>query len=354
MAQIDLAAFRVAEAAGLLTCRPHPTLDLVIWNYTPRCQFEGTWNEVTMQARGLVTQLDGTIVARPFHKFFGPEQTEQYVGPLPDEPFEVTEKVDGSLGICFYHQDQWIVATRGSFISEQALHAQTLFDQYIKQRNGMPSPEYTYLYEIVYKANRIVVDYGDIDELVLLAIIHTETGMERHEREYRDSPFRVAKRYSSIRNAAELARLITEHDGQNEEGFVVRYRSGLRVKYKLAEYTRLHYLLTGITSRTIWEYLSTNQPLSLLLEHVPDEFYRWVTKTVERLQEQCRAIKSVAQSIYDHLDQSLGRKEIAALVVQGQYPHIVFALLDHKPYQHMIWKMIKPQAEKPFREDEEG
>jgi hypothetical protein len=40
MATIDLTAFREHEAQGLVICRPHLTHDLLIWNYTTRCQFD--------------------------------------------------------------------------------------------------------------------------------------------------------------------------------------------------------------------------------------------------------------------------------------------------------------------------
>jgi hypothetical protein len=83
---IDLDRFREHERQGLLTCRPHPTGQLLIWNYAPRCQFENIWDEVTMQARGLITtpDTDSTIVARPFINFF---KLEQHQGNLPLEPF---------------------------------------------------------------------------------------------------------------------------------------------------------------------------------------------------------------------------------------------------------------------------
>ena len=98
MALIDLESFREHERQGLITCREHPTGKLLIWNYTTRCQYEHAWDEVTIQARGLITTTDGTIVARSFNKFFN---LDQHQGDLPLEPFTVTAKEDGSLGILF-------------------------------------------------------------------------------------------------------------------------------------------------------------------------------------------------------------------------------------------------------------
>ena len=39
-----------------------------------------------------------------------------------------------------------------------------------------PKPGKTYLFEIIYPENRIVVDYGDYKGLVLIDVIDNETG----------------------------------------------------------------------------------------------------------------------------------------------------------------------------------
>jgi RNA ligase len=55
---------------GLVYKQVHPTLPLTIWNYTEKVQYEGLWDDVTLQTRGLVTDDKGNVVARPFRKFF--------------------------------------------------------------------------------------------------------------------------------------------------------------------------------------------------------------------------------------------------------------------------------------------
>ena len=306
-----------------------------------------------MQARGLVTQLDGTIIARPFRKFFSVEQTEQILGPLPQEPFDVYEKVDGSLGICFFYQGSWYIATRGSFVSEQAIHAQRLFDQEYSSE-GL-NQNHTYLLEIIYPANRIVVDYGNMDDLVLLAAIHTETGEEKMVCDgFFPSPFPTVRYYDGVQDFNQLTNLMAEHEVQNEEGFVLRFTSGLRIKVKLDEYKRLHRLLTGVNARHIWETLSSGEPLDALLDRVPDEFYSWVAKTRDDLLHQFGKIEQAAQVVCKAVAIISNRKDQAQVILKSTYPGICFAMLDGKPYEQMIWKLIKPAAARPFREDEEG
>ena len=115
MAKIDLAKLQPFVDEGYISVRPHPTEDLLIYNYTPKTQLQNKWTEETMMCRGLIVKTDGTVVARPFKKFMN---IEQYEGEIPLEPFTVTEKVDGSLGILFFVGERPSIATRGSFTSE--------------------------------------------------------------------------------------------------------------------------------------------------------------------------------------------------------------------------------------------
>lgn len=352
MSQIDLKAFREREAQKYITCREHPTHDLLIWNYTPRCQFDRMWDEVTLQSRGLITRSDGTIVARPFKKFFN---YDEHQGTFPREPFKVTEKMDGSLGILYFVDEMPSIATRGSFTSPQAERATRILSQ--KYHDFIPSlqqwPYYTLLFEIVYPQNRIVVDYAGMEDLILLTVIHTETGEEHdiHHPVWRKMwPFPLVKHYDGLTDIAAIRAM----EQENAEGFVIRFESGLRVKMKFAEYVRLHRLLTQANARVIWDLLRNNQPFDELLERVPDEYYAWVSNTRNSLLAQFRTIEEESRRIYEQVKGLPTRKEQAALVAATPYAAPTFRMLDNKDYQEIIWKQLRPQAERPFREEHDA
>ena len=128
---------------GLLYKQIHPTLPLTIWNYTEEVQYNNKWDEITLSARGLVTDEFGTIVARPFTKFFNMEEGKH----TPTTDFEVFEKVDGSLGIVFNYKGEWMIATRGSFTSDQAIKGKEMLDKYPVEKLDKNK---TYLFEIIY------------------------------------------------------------------------------------------------------------------------------------------------------------------------------------------------------------
>lgn len=329
-----------------ISVQKHPTADLFIYNYTPKTQYERLWNEWTLSCRGLILDAAGQIVARPFRKFFNLEEHKPDVSalePVPAEPFDVYEKMDGSLGILYWLNDKPYLATRGSFTSEQARRGtQVLHDRYAAVFDRLDRTK-TYLFEIIYPENRIVVDYGGLDDLILLAVIDRVTGRDE------DLPvslgFPVVKRYDGI---TDYQKLLAGAES-NREGFVVKFSSGLRVKIKLAEYVRLHRILTGVSNVAIWEYLAAGQPLDEWLEAVPDEFYAWVKQTKTQLEAQYAQIEADCRTVF----QDLGDRKTNALYYQTQpYPSILFKMLDKQPYDHIIWKYIRPTFQKAFKTDE--
>ncbi len=267
--EIDFDAINREVEAGYISVQRHPVADLRIFNYTQRAQWENHWTPETRACRGLIVDGKNHIVARPFPKFFNLDQVPVIGDTIPAEPFEVFEKLDGSLGILYYEPiGGWQIATRGSFTSDQAKLGQKLFDKII---GGQVNREITLLFEIIHPDNRIVVDYGRRAELVLLAGVLNRSGDEVPYAFLKTMGYPVAKRFDGLNDLA----AITAMQEDNAEGFVIRFQSGYRVKVKFEEYKRLHKLLTGVTPRYIWDILRNGQSLDPLFERTPDEFHTW-------------------------------------------------------------------------------
>lgn len=322
----ELTDLQTMLAGGYIARKQHSAAPLVIYNYTARAQYDNVWNDATLACRGLICDIDGNVVARPFAKFFNLDQ----VATLPNEPFDVYEKLDGSLGILYWLDDKPCIATRGSFDSEQAQWATRWIRENMPQR-GLYR-DCTYLFEIIYLANRIVVDYGSRAELVLLAVIVTSTGAELS---IDDRGFATAKRYEGIDNLAALAQASIT----NFEGYVVHFRSGLRVKVKLGEYVRLHKLITGINEKFVLDSLVNGDDLSQIAEQVPDEFNAWLRTTIADLRARYGDIEGLAQGIMRKTVAG-SRKEYAEVFKVSRLAPILFAMLDGKDYGKLIWRMI--------------
>lgn len=333
---------------GLVIKQDHHSLPLSIYNYSRECQYSKQWDDITLTCRGLVLDNEGNVVAKPFPKFFNYE--EHKTEDIPNESFEVYEKMDGSLGICFYYNDEWHVATRGSFVSDQAIKARGLLNEY----NIVQLLEnYTYLVEIIYPENRIVVDYGEEEKLVLLGIIRTDSGEELdyttmwNESDVSGIP--IVMRYNTFGEGFDkLKREISN----SKEGYVIHFSGGMRMKIKGDEYVRLHRILTNFSTKDIWEILRTGGNMNEFLERVPDEFDVWVKGVVIDLQTRFDTIKTDMEAEFKEL---INKKEFADKIVDNPNRSLLFKRLDSYSPQldEMIWKLLKPQYEKPFKNDKD-
>lgn len=343
---------------GWVERNDHPSLSISIYNYSRKTQYDGKWDEITLQCRGLILDGEGNVVAKSFPKFFNME--EHKPEEIPNEPFEVFEKLDGSLGILFYYGGEWILATKGSFISEQAIRGMEILKRYKYERliKG-----FTYLFEIIYPENRIVCNY-DFEDLILLAVIDNKDGYEmnihdegihldgiRYRNLYANLGFKMVKKYDGINDYNTLKSLISN----DREGYVIRFKNGFRMKIKGEEYVRLHRILTGFSNVDIWEYLKDGKNLNELLDRVPDEFDMWVKETVRDLVVRYENIEKEYTWIFDHslrVENSNDRKVFAEFAKRYNHPSILFSMLDERSYSNYIWKIIKPKYSKPFWQKE--
>lgn len=350
---------------GLLMKQTHPTKDLYIWNYTPRVQYESLWDDITMQCRGLITDSKGDVISKPFGKFFNYEEViDKNLIPWDSEYAHIQDKMDGSLGILFFYDGEWIMSTRGSFTSEQSIRGLEILKSKYDLSKFMK--EVTYLCEIIYPENRIVVNYG-CEKITFLSVTtpigelnwHTARAIfhssDIEEKDIVDS--------TMVTFNQETFDTYKKLNTPNSEGFVVRfYPSNFRMKIKFEDYVRLHRILTNVSSRDIWEYLKEEKPFDELLEKVPDEFNSWVKETVKDFVIRFENIEKEYKWIFDKIrntyfevyQKEFNRAEFAELAKRYNHPSILFNMLDGKSYKNIIWKILYPPYSKPFKKDEEN
>jgi RNA ligase len=371
----DPADLDAAINAGHVTRKMHPDDQLSIYTYAPVCQYGNIWTPVTTQCRGLIVE-DSTsrIVALPFPKIFvtGMHTGLHDFAPAlpPGEPFEVFEKADGSLAIIHFYGGTWRAASKGSFISEQARWAQAVLDRSDLSRLD---PGLTYLAEAIYPSNRIVVDYGQREDLVLLAAFRPADGTEELLSAVAEdwAPIGSAVRawgphddVSGLekRAAASLDMYGNTISGMQEEGYIVRFQSGLRAKIKLSAYLTLHRLYTGTNERTVWEALAAGHELGSLFDRVPDEFRDWVDQIANQLRRQHADLRLRALQAYERATAELAdgydRKAFAQAAQQQprDLQPALFMFHDERgdALHAWAWKQLRPRADVAFKVDEDG
>lgn len=322
-----------------------------IYNYSDAAMYTpGAWdNPAVRQCRGLIVDSDGHVAARPWAKFFNHGQKE--AGDLDlSAPVEVTDKMDGSLGIL--HKDaagRPRVATRGSFASDQAIHAtQVLHDRY--PALDWSEVSITPLVEIIYPGNRIVCDYGDLDDLVLLGGVDPEDGDYYSPQQVRDWIGWTGP-VANVFPFATLAEALAAPPRPGAEGLCVRYLDRPHiVKIKQDDYVRLHRIVTGLSERSVWQHMLDGDPLEELLGPLPDELHDWTREVWHALTEAADYIEADAQEAHERivstLDPQFERRDYAEHAkAHGHLTPYLFTILDGRDPRPAILKTLKPAGD---------
>lgn len=248
---------------------------LHIFCYTRDCSYKYAWDKFTILARGLILDSENKkVIATPFPKFFNVGEVsglDNDYDAIPHEPFDIWEKMDGSLIIIFWYKDSWRTATKFSFMSAQSLWAKDFLQE--KCRREYLIKTHTYMCEAVYPQNRIVINYPKSDLYMLGA--YRSDGTEYHNLELMRVSSNVGmpmpKRYPSqnVKALQELAKSLPA----DHEGFVLRYISGKRFKIKGDEYKRLHALISKITPLAVWNAMKDDEDMVELKKQLPEEFW---------------------------------------------------------------------------------
>jgi RNA ligase len=292
-----------------------------LYCYTKRCVYDGAWNEFSVLARGLIVDhAQSRVVATPFPKFFN--AGEQGRG-IPDMPFEAFEKVDGSLIIIHHHVGRWLTATKGDFGSSQAAWAKARLDA---QDTSALVPGTTYLAEAVYSDNRIVVRY-DHEGLVLLAA-YDEMGVELDYASIQATASAMGWRHAARQSYGSVEEMMeaVQGLGPDEEGYVLRFADGTRLKVKGAEYCRLHALISRCTPLGVWDMMAAGSDLDAVRRDVPEEFWADFDAIRGLLEEAVVArragIAQAAAAVAHLSDKELGMGMDGGLVPQGMRGYV--------------------------------
>lgn len=264
---LDVDLLRKMIDLGYVNVSKHDFVDLYILNYSKICAIDQMWNDVTEKCRGLIVDAVGNIRSFPFRKFYNYEEIQDK-SIIPNLPFKAYEKMDGSLGISYWIGNTIFLATRGSFNSDQAKIGTAILHSKGWDVLNQLDKNLTYLFEIITQEDPKVVNYGELDEIILLAVIDTNTGKELNVNDFRGL-FESVREYKDIVNWETLR---DDVDGTNREGFVIKFENGFRLKLKYQEYFELHRLLYDLSDNAIFDMLCNDQldDLQVIIDKLPN------------------------------------------------------------------------------------
>lgn len=204
------------------------------------------------ELRGAKFRPDGSMLARPLHKFFNvgerPEVSPDKI--IWDAPHSVTEKLDGSMVHPAVLNGQVRLMTRMGITDVAEACAERHLSRVVRAVQAGYDPScWTPCFEWVSPANRVVLGYPE-DDLVLLALRTVRDGAylprDLLAAWAKDHGFRVPRVLATdaYGDWAGLARHV--QDLEDAEGYVVWFGDGSAVKVKAPWYVTRHRALDGL------------------------------------------------------------------------------------------------------------
>ena len=337
-------------------------------DYTRNAMFEGHYSDAVLKCRGLVMDIhDDTIVGMCLPKFHNltegaPHHLKQYKECIDKGmSFVATEKMDGSFGNIWWdkYQQKWRCSTRGSFESDQAIFANEYLNSYpINKHLVKGDLNFNLIVEIIYPENRVVVDYGDKAELVLLTGFNVKCEeFDRYELGVIGSFWHMnivpTHKFSSI---DEIVAKCETLDG-NHEGYVLRFENGFRTKIKGKMYCELHKIISGLSTTAVYEnidYINYEIKKEWLV-NVPEEFREQIEaygkQIIDVLYNELMTIDEMymlaMQFVVDEFGEAYTKKELVGILNYKQLkPYFSDILLAYggktDALRERIWKRHRP------------
>jgi len=361
---IDEDSFRVVEKdsghtfinyvkMGADTFPPFETEAYPYDPYDQHCVDE--WNlraAVRRECRGIAFHTaSGALASRPFHKFFNAGENEGVDISVLDfsAPHWVCDKVDGSMLRPLWTSAGIRWGTKMG-ITDTALDAEAWIQQhprYAAIANYYIEHGYTPLFEYISPANRIVVNYGEEPDMVLLAIRYNDSGRYMLP----DAVAAIAKRfgvpsartYDPIEGDPTLYIDAVKASDDFDEGIVVQWESGHRVKVKTATYSILHKVKEASrTERTLVEAILEGK-VDDLLPLLPEDERKKVSAYVDSFWGFVYTLATDVSALYNRSRDGYVSKKDFAIGSEGDLTNLeraqVFGLWDGKvetPYDGVM------------------
>ena len=220
----------------------------------------------------------------------------------PNEMVEATIKYDGSFGVTFLWNNEVLVTTKRRMDSEQAIWAR----QWIKDHCNLTMFQdgYTYLFEIIYQNNTVIVNYL-FEGLVLLAITDErgrEVPYEKVLHFARDMGFfmvtpRITGPYSEILwycggiksndeiaspNRPSFASGVLPVNKKRQEGWVIKFSDGSRQKMVYSWWKDAAKLAHFVHPQTVW-LLLRHDKIKEVFKNAPNHFHVEIRRMVQAI-----------------------------------------------------------------------
>lgn len=259
--------------------------------------------------------------------------------------------VHNSLGIVYQWEGTPYISTRGSFDSHMARWANSFLDAHPEYRkffakfDALQTPHV----EIIYRDNRIVVEY-DFEDLVLLGVnqeTHNNNVFWQPADQGWEYPGRTAETFH-FKTFSEMAKSVRP----NAEGYIIQFEDKSMYKFKYERYLELHRVVSNMNERTIYNKLVEGGVNDFILA-LPNELQPEANQIKTDLLEKHLDKREEIRKYFLHLLEVIpphdhGRKTFALKMQEEKAPAWiragVFASLDNNfaDLHKIAWKQVRP------------
>lgn len=301
---------------------------------------------MALECRGHAFRKDtGELVSMAFHKFFNLNEKEDYLEKNVfdgDRMFEVLEKRDGSMITAVLIDDKVYFKTKKSFYSDVAILANELAtENVLNVTEDLLKSNFSPIWEFTHPDWKIVVDYGNKPTWRLLAVRCMRDGTYWDWQQIRElcSLYRVeCITKVDIKNIDMLKDNVKNMVGQ--EGYVVAFEDGFRVKMKCDWYNLRHHINTDLRERDVVkmcleEKLDDIMPCIYEAGYDPELVFTIQRRFVQEMVSIVEATAGMARLIGD----CSTRKDAALLYSKDEFFGLGMKLYEGKePDYKKFWK----------------
>lgn len=320
--------------------------DLALLNYQENIPNE-SWNDFNRQCRGVILdRCAREVVAHPYDKFFNLDahpETEFGVLPLATG-YEIAEKYDGTMITAFRWQRQLGFATRASFDNMQARLADKVYRSRYPGIADIPFEAYTPVFELIAPENQLIVPCGETDLILTGVRDMASNTMLRYGEVVAFARAYALQPPALVEVDFETLYLRARENGKAvlEEGWVIRFGTGLYVKLKTWQYlTQRHIQALGLTGRQLLKTYceSSADQWAAFLSALPAGTQAAVRVFGAAVEEKIGGVVNQAKRYYGQFSGIECQKDFACAIreqVPKQYVNVLFHLRTGKPLEPLI------------------
>ena len=311
------------------------------YNFVEKDTFDSPF---ALECRGLKFASDGRLIARPFHKFFNLGEKEQPENIDLSEPHVVQEKRDGSMVHPCLLDGALVFMTRKGKTDHADLalsHASpAVLDLCAHLLEGGITP----MFEFTSPQNRVVVAY-ERPEIVLLAARDMTSGAYLPFTELQALATRFAIPLVQSHGAiSDLPRFVETARGlEGEEGYVIAFDSGHRIKLKADAYVLRHRALDGMRFEKVVLAWIAEGAVDDVLPILRPDAAEALTEYASTVEQSLSAHETRLQTFWA-THRGLDRKSYALAAqseIDPRLQRVAFALLDGRGAREELLKILR-------------